>query len=81
MQSSMVFLRFLGIWKFPSNLLRYTNLREAHRLLPRKTCLPLTMLSADDEKGATKVLSFSLARLVQAFVNDAIFPFEVHRST
>ena len=28
-----VFPEFLGIWKFPVNLLRYTNLSEAHRLL------------------------------------------------
>ena len=49
-------------------MLRYTNLREARPLFPHKRCLPLTMLSADDDKGAMNVLSSSLAGIVYEFV-------------
>ena len=54
-----------------------------------KRCLPLTTLCVDDDNGATKVLSSSLAGIVQMFIHssqmlqhvtDEIFPFEVHRS-
>ena len=64
-------LRMLWIWKLPENLLRYTNLHEARQLLPYKRCLPLTTLSADDEEGATKVLSSSLARVVHVLVHSS----------
>ena len=52
-------------------MFRYTNLLEAHRLLPYKRCLPLTTLSADDDEGATKVLSSSLAGIVHVFVHSS----------
>ena len=52
-------------------MLRYTNLREARRLLPYKRCLPLTTLCVDDGEGATKVLGSSLAGLVHAFVHSS----------
>ena len=53
------------------NLFHYTNLREARRLLPHKRCLPLTTLSADNDEGATKVLSSSPARVVHALVHSS----------
>ena len=62
---------FLGIWKFPVNLFRYTNLSEAHRLLPYKGCLPLTMLCVDDDEGAMKVLGSSLAGIVHMFIHSS----------
>ena len=52
-------------------MLHYTNLREARRLLPYKRCPPLTTLSADDDEGATKVLSPSLAGIVHALVHSS----------
>ena len=55
-----VFSGFLGIWKFPWNMLRYTKLWEAYQLFPYKRCLPLTTLCVNNDEGATKVLSSSL---------------------
>ena len=52
-------------------MLRYTNLREARQLLPYKRCLPLTTLCVGNDEGATKVLSSSLAGIVQAFVHSS----------
>ena len=52
-------------------VLRYTNLHEAHPLFPHKRCLPLTTLSADNDKGATNVLSPSLAGIVYMFVHSS----------
>ena len=60
-------------WGFESsvNLLRYTNLRKACRLLLYTRCLSLTTLCVDDDEGATKVLSSSLARIVHTFVHSS----------
>ena len=50
------------------NVLCYTNLHEAHRLLLYKRCLPLIMLYVEDDEEATKVLSSLLAGVVHAVV-------------
>ena len=49
-------------------MLRYTNIREARRLLPYKRCLPLTTLCVDDDEGAMKVLSSSLQELSRSSI-------------
>ena len=52
--------------------LEWFNLREARRPLPYKRCLPLTTLCVDDEEGATKVFSSSLAGIVHSFVHSRL---------
>ena len=42
--SSPTISGFLEIWKFPYNMLCYTNFHDASRLLPCEKFLPMTML-------------------------------------
>ena len=63
---------FLGIWKLLQNVLSYTNLCEAFRLLLYERCLPLTMLCVDNDKEVTKVLSSLLAEIVHAFIHSSL---------
>ena len=47
---------FLGILEISVKPVRYTNLHE--------TCLPLTTLCVDDDKGAIKAISSSLTGII-----------------
>ena len=54
------------VWNFCKNLLHYTNICEAHWLLPYKRCLSHTvmMLCVDHDEEAMKVFSSSPTAIV-----------------
>ena len=54
---------FLGIWKFPENLLSNNNPRNARQLLPSERCLPLTTPCVDNDDGGMKVLALHFQEL------------------
>ena len=81
---------FLGILEISIKPVRYINLRETCRVFTRERCLPLTTLCVDDDEGGIKAINSLLTGIIHAFVHsskmlwhvtDAIFPFEVYRSS
>ena len=57
--------------EFRNFLLHYTNLSETCRLLPCERCLPLTVLCVSNDKGATKVISSLLTRVIHASIHSS----------
>ena len=69
--SSPTISGFLEIWKFPYNMLCYTNFHDASQLLPCEKFLPMTMHAFVDDEGAIKAISSLFTRIIHVSVRSS----------